>query len=169
MPTSCTWTRSFGTLSVGLHSVYSFWPRRFLIDPKDPHSGPTRVSRRLVKPYIFLTPGFGGSSESPTAASLTNAGEMPQCVFLLSFASQPKPNMPPFLGGQLICPGRVLAKNVMIFAIALLTRDFDLEVLTKEIKFSKRWFGFGTEIPEHAISIRMRRNEPSSPEQNSLH
>lgn len=61
----------------------------------------------------------------------------------------------------------MLAKNVMIFT--LLTRDFDIQVLTKEIKFSKRWFGFGTEIPEHAIPIRMRRNQVRSPEETLLY
>ncbi|KAK8071291.1 S-adenosyl-L-methionine-dependent methyltransferase [Apiospora hydei] len=34
----------------GVHPVYSFWPQRFLLDPKDPHSGPPRVSWRLAKP-----------------------------------------------------------------------------------------------------------------------
>ena len=37
----------------GTHPVEEFWPRRFLIDPKDPSSGPCKNQRRLDSDSTF--------------------------------------------------------------------------------------------------------------------
>ncbi|KAI8954546.1 cytochrome P450 [Xylaria longipes] len=117
----------------GCHPLQEFWAERFLIDPADPTSGPSKTTHRQQprdqstngKPFFSLK-GLEGS-------------------------------WIPYGGGQLICPGRFLAKSVMIFTCILLLREFDIEILTREIRFSTRSFGFGTEIPNHPIRVRMRR------------
>jgi hypothetical protein len=62
-------------------------------------------------------------------------------------------------GGHLICPGRFLAKNVIIFTCALFLKEFDIQVSTKRVEFSSRWYGFGTEMPKHAIAVRIKRKD----------
>jgi hypothetical protein len=114
----------------GEHPVSSFWADRFVVDPKDPTSGPSNLAYRSPKtkgtePY-FSTEGLEGS-------------------------------WIPYGGGHLVCPGRFLAKNVMIFTCALLTREFEIEVLSKELEFTSRNYGFGISMPKQAIAIRMRR------------
>lgn len=62
-------------------------------------------------------------------------------------------------GGQFICPGRFIARSAMILTCALLTREFEMEVLNRDIEFSSSTYGFGTEQPKHAVQVRLRRRQ----------
>lgn len=62
-----------------------------------------------------------------------------------------------FVGGHLICPGRVLAKNVMAFSTVLFSKEFDIEVVTDKIDIGSRHYGFGVLLPKRPIKVRMRR------------
>ncbi|KAK0630536.1 cytochrome P450 [Bombardia bombarda] len=127
---------SFWNTKDGLHPLNSFWAERFLTDPNDPSSGPTRFTRQ----DNAIRDDAAGNPNAPYYSMKGLEG-----------------SWIPYGGGHLICPGRFLAKNVMILACALLTSEFEMEVLTKEILFSSKWFGFGAEIPKHAIAVRIRR------------
>ncbi|OTA63683.1 cytochrome P450 [Hypoxylon sp. EC38] len=123
----------------GAHPLKSFWADRFLINPADPLSGPRKGAYQNQSPEHLN--GQEGSGDGKPYFSLKGLDG----------------SWIPYGGGQLICPGRFLAKNVMVLTCALLTQEFDVEVLTKRIEFDSRSFGFGTEVPKHTIAVRMKR------------
>ncbi|KAI2467418.1 cytochrome P450 [Annulohypoxylon bovei var. microspora] len=117
----------------GLHPLDTFWAERFLTDPKDPSSGPSKIVRR--------EPNYDNPQDTAPYFSLKGL----------------EGSWIPYGGGNLVCPGRFLAKNVMTFACAFLTQEFDIEIITKELKFGSRNYGFGISMPKHAIVVRMKR------------
>ncbi|KAK8123976.1 hypothetical protein PG999_003894 [Apiospora kogelbergensis] len=60
----------------GIHPVGSFWPQRFLTDPNDPHSGPTRVPRPLVKPQDADSKEVSFSLQGLEAAWIPYGGKL---------------------------------------------------------------------------------------------
>ncbi|KAK7949385.1 Pfs- NACHT and Ankyrin domain protein [Apiospora aurea] len=69
----------------------------------------------------------------------------------------------PFGGGQQACPGRLLAKRIMLLSAALLIRDFDLELLVKGGKpdFHSPRFGFSVSKPTAPVPFRLGRPRSS--------
>ncbi|KAM4054663.1 cytochrome p450 [Hirsutella rhossiliensis] len=119
----------------GTRPLEQFWAQRFLVDPSDESSGPTRKRPASAGPgdkahghVYFSTDGLEGA-------------------------------WIPYGGGQHACPGRVLAKRIMLLSTALLVSTFDVEILADEaaLAFDSARFGFGVSKPCRPIRFRVRR------------
>ena len=60
-------------------------------------------------------------------------------------------------GGHAICPGRFLAKSVILLTCALMVENFDMEVSNGDIEMSYAKFGLGTLRPKKPIPFKLRR------------
>ncbi|RYC57754.1 hypothetical protein CHU98_g8454 [Xylaria longipes] len=125
----------------GQFPLDTFWADRFMIDPSDPLSGPVvRNAEKSQKP---------GSQKQPF------------------FSTQGlESSWIPFGGGPSACPGRFLAKTVIMSTCVLLVSKFDVDVLTHSLRFSPMRFGLGvakveSPIPHVAIAGFVFVNDPS--------
>jgi cytochrome P450 len=59
-------------------------------------------------------------------------------------------------GGHHACPGRLLAKRIMMLFLATLANEFDIEPLV-DIRYGSSRFGFGVRKPVGEIPFRIRR------------
>ncbi|KAI0470241.1 cytochrome P450 [Xylaria cf. heliscus] len=126
----------------GSQPVRTFWADRFLVDPP-PDSGVSESS-----------PG------QPLSAGIREPDEVKVMERKPYFSIEGlEATWIPFGGGQLKCPGRFLAKYLMIFLCALIVQEFDIDVRNDKLQFSTGWYGFGTEVPKRPIQVRMRRKE----------
>lgn len=119
------------------HPVDEFWPERFLVDPKNPASGPTRRSQA-----------------EPSAAPQTIEGAAP--YFSLEGTSG---SWVPYGGGSRMCPGRHFAKKELIVAMAMFLTSFDIELMPRDnwVRDDPRYFMFGVMHPKGPIQARVRR------------
>ena len=64
-----------------------------------------------------------------------------------------------YLGGHHACPGRVLAKRIMLISSALMTTMFDIEILAAEpnLQYGSSRFGFGVRKPKGQVPFLIRR------------
>ena len=128
------------------HPLDTLWPDRFIVDPKDPNSGPLR-SRRRRKELAGVA--------SPDDGKAVGGGE---AYFSMDGLST---SWIPYGGGTSLCPGRHFAKREIITTAAILLDAFEMELL--EGKGKKRpdvdmsCFGFGTMPPDKAIPFKIRR------------
>ncbi|KAK8043456.1 cytochrome P450 [Apiospora rasikravindrae] len=129
---------SFWNTKDGLHPITSFWADRFLIDPLDPTSGPTkpkvrnrgaetRNDKESNKP-VFSTQGLEGA-------------------------------WMPYGGGPSMCPGRLVAKNVIMFTCALLAMEFDIVLVDDVLRLSSQRFGLGMARATSPIPVRLRKSQ----------
>lgn len=56
-----------------------------------------------------------------------------------------------------MCPGRFLAKTVVLSTCALLASRFDVEILVDSVERDKLRFGLGVARPKACIPARIRR------------
>lgn len=133
---------AFWNSGYGDHPVSSFWADRFIIDPADSESGPVAAHIR----------------ESPDWTEPRRVGD--------DTASDNKPYFSmdgtegswyPYGGGHSICPGRFLAKSVILFTCAVLARDYDIEILTDKVEMSTWRFGLGVGGLKSAVPFRIRK------------
>ncbi len=70
-----------------------------------------------------------------------------------------------------MCPGRTFAKHEMLGSFAMLSSNFDIELLTsgQEIKPDMSFFSIGTMPPKGKIPFRIRRRVGSSSKSQSSH
>ncbi|KAF1345621.1 cytochrome P450 [Lizonia empirigonia] len=117
----------------GQHSVTDFWAERFLIDPKDPMSGPLRTDIDIpfrkapkdLKPDdepVFSTQGLDG-------------------IWI------------PYGGGYGACPGRLFAKKLILYLSALMVTRYDVEVLPDIIEMDTEKFGLGGQFPRERLAF----------------
>ncbi|KAF2837774.1 cytochrome P450 [Patellaria atrata CBS 101060] len=120
----------------GAYPLTSFWGKRFLVDPKDPSSGP-------------------GHKKPKTAPSDTQSNEHYFSTYGLEGA------WIPYGGGLNACPGRIIAKQIMLVSCAMMCTMFDVEILAdaKALEFSTSRFGFGTRRPVGKVPFRIRRRQ----------
>ncbi|KAF2194764.1 cytochrome P450 [Zopfia rhizophila CBS 207.26] len=116
----------------GKHPLDTFWAGRFLIDPHDPFSGPRRRPTQSVPEATRLNSEVEFSVEGLEGAWI------------------------PYGGGHHACPGRLLAKRIMILFIAVMVERFDIEPMA-EFKYSSPRFGFGVQKPLGKIPFRIKR------------
>lgn len=126
----------------GDHPVTSFWADRFIIDPSDPKSGPVRPNVR-ESPDWTTTRRMGRKSGSDNTPIFSMDGTEGSWF--------------PYGGGHSICPGRFLAKNVIMFTSAILARDYDIEILTDKVEMSTWRFGLGVGGLKSAVPFRIRK------------
>ncbi|KAF5018120.1 hypothetical protein F66182_9913 [Fusarium sp. NRRL 66182] len=123
------------------HPLDEFWPERFIVDPKNPASGPTLGNRQpsrsetndeLSKPYFTLDGTVG--------------------------------SWIPYGGGSRMCPGRHFAKKELIVAMAMFLTAFDMELMPRDgrIQNDDKYFMFGVMHPEGPIRARVRRRKPTA-------
>lgn len=132
----------FWSTKDGLHPVDSFWADRFLTDPDDPSSGP-------VNPAVREELGIKTARQHRWAGSgkpFFSTDGLEALWF-------------PYGGGYSICPGRHLAKNVILSTCALLVNEFDIEFLTDTLTFDKWRFGLGLGTPTNALPFRIERRQ----------
>ena len=60
------------------------------------------------------------------------------------------------IGGNAICPGRLLAKRVTLYTIALMVEKYDIELLDDSIEMGSLKFGMGADKPKRPIPFRIR-------------
>ncbi|KAL8783455.1 MAG: hypothetical protein Q9195_009384 [Heterodermia aff. obscurata] len=119
----------------GIFPLTQFWARRFLVDPKDPTSGPTKKQAPDIKDLIRRDDDVYFTTEGLEGAWI------------------------PFGGGQHACPGRLLAKRIMLLSSAVMVALFDIELLTngQTPKFASPRFGLGVRKPEDRLPFRIKR------------
>ncbi|KAK5631973.1 hypothetical protein RRF57_007687 [Xylaria bambusicola] len=123
----------------GLHPLDSFWADRFITDPADQSSGPLSPERRKIT-----------TASATQIVSREHSG--------LHFSTDGLDgSWIPYGGGRLMCPGRFLAKNSMIFTFATLVSEFDIEFKVDNIELESKSFGFGTDSPKKPVPFRIRR------------
>lgn len=121
----------------GQYPVTKFWAERFVTNPADPESGPSKYVR--------------AEQDRANKEAVAEGREYFSVKGL-------EASWIPYGGGHLVCPGRFLAKNAIVLATAYFAREFEVEVIgTEELRFSDKNWGFGIESPEGRIGIRVRR------------
>ncbi|KAH7311265.1 Pfs, NACHT and ankyrin domain protein [Stachybotrys elegans] len=117
----------------GKHPVDSFWADRFLVDPSDPQSGP-------VNPECRET-----TAEKRTATKPYFSTEGCEGAWI------------PYGGGYSMCPGRFIAKSVLVFTTALLVSKYDIEIDCDKPRFTNKRYGMGVEDLKYPIPFRIKR------------
>lgn len=144
----------------GRRPLDQFWPHRFLVYPDDPTSGPSSkpcaptaqgLPNESKKQAVFSTDGLQGSwipygSESRAGEAEANLHPMREGLTLS-------------LGGHHACPGRLLAKRMMLHTVALLVRCYDMEALpvNRLPAFASPRFGFGVKKLAQRTPFRIRQ------------
>ncbi|KAK4136292.1 cytochrome P450 [Trichocladium antarcticum] len=126
------------------HPVDAYWAERFLEYPDDPASGPVRkpaaASRR---PAAKRTP-----AHDKTAKAISHTAALGGYFY-------------PYGGGTRICPGRHLAKQEMLGAVAVMLREFEIELLDPAAAAKAgpdlSVFPTGALGPDRKLAVRMRR------------
>ncbi|KAL2203550.1 cytochrome P450, partial [Sarocladium strictum] len=116
------------------HPVSEFWAERFIVDPKNIHSGPVRPR--------FLVKGDQLERSSPYFSTEGTDG-----LWI------------PFGGGPRMCPGRHFAKRQIIVTTALFlaTLDVELSKPSRVIENDMKFLLFGVMHPKGVIPGRIRR------------
>ena len=122
----------------GKHPVDSFWAERFILDPSDDESGP-------------LSPDYREATGSVQKRSASVAQDAHFSIKGLSGA------WIPYGGGYSACPGRLLAKRIILYTCALLVTEFDIEICSRGFEMDSSAFGLGTQKPKTPIAFAIRR------------
>ncbi|KAI3396065.1 hypothetical protein diail_482 [Diaporthe ilicicola] len=116
------------------HPLDKFWHSRFLVDPKDPRSGPLKTPKKR-------NAALAGTADAPYFTMDGVAG-----------------SWIPYGGGRSLCPGRHFAKREIMLTAAEFLTKFDIVLKDKKApEVDMRHFGFGTMPPKHKIACQIRR------------
>ncbi|KAE8402117.1 cytochrome P450 [Aspergillus pseudonomiae] len=134
----------------GQYPLDTFWPQRFLVDPTDKSSGPLR--KDYIQPCVSPSTEEDKkmNSQAPTSRQFTLEGLEGSWI--------------PYGGGQHACPGRNLAKRIILLASSMMAIMFDIELLAPDssLQFGSPRFGFGVRKPSAQVPFRIRRRQPVS-------
>lgn len=133
--------------------VESFWAERFLVDPKDPLSGPARSD---VLPSLYKRPTVPPASSSPSADRDKSVPKPEKDEPFFSTHGLEGAWIP-YGGGYASCPGRHFAKRVMMYSSALLLSAFDVQILVDKPELDNSKYGLGIERPKLAVPFKIRR------------
>ena len=117
----------------GKHPVTSFWAERFLLDPNDDQSGPLKHAKEENMPAKTRGVGVHFSNKGLGGAWI------------------------PYGGGFGACPGRLLAKRIIMFTCALLVSEYEVDIRTQNFEMDSSEFGLGTQKPKGAIAFAIRK------------
>ena len=128
------------------HPLDTYWAERFLEYPDDPTSGPVRKPEALYRSAakrLERTP-----EDDKTAKPISHTAALQGYFY-------------PYGGGTRICPGRHLAKQEMLGAVAVMMHEFEIE-LVDPAAASKAGpdlsvFPTGALGPDRKVAVRMRR------------
>ncbi|KAK7943320.1 cytochrome P450 [Apiospora aurea] len=136
----CHRDENFWNTRDGRHPLDGFWAERFIVDPQDPDSGPiNRACRQKALPQEKLASGKPFfSTEGCDGAWI------------------------PYGGGFSMCPGRFLAKNIIVYSSAVLASRFDIDIEPDTIAFTKKRYGMGVEDLAGPIPFRIRKRATSA-------
>ena len=142
------------------HPLRSFWDERFLVSADGRLAGPAKSnpqqqhhhpSPQLETPPADDPPPTSASKPSPTSYSSSSSA--------ISFSTIGLDGIfIPYGGGQAMCPGRMFAKQEILFTLAVLLDEYDIEMgggRAPEIDF--RSFGTGTLAPGGRTAFRIRK------------
>lgn len=129
------------------HPLDQFWADRFLVDPSDPMSGPSRKDPsqdgKTISKHVTLD-----KHEAKPYFSMEKVGG----------------GWIPYGGGQRMCPGRHFAKQEIIGTFAMLFLHYDIELLTAkdwQPQPDMSYFPFGGLPPVGKVPFRIRRKKGS--------
>jgi cytochrome P450 len=123
----------------GLHPVDSFWAERFLTYPSDRSSGP-------INPAIREDPRSWPENPENNGTPYFSTKGLDSSWF-------------PYGGGYSICPGRHLAKNVILLTCATLVSEYEIEFSSEPLRLDQRRHGLGLIGPKENVSYRMKKRE----------
>ncbi|KAK3291881.1 cytochrome P450 [Chaetomium fimeti] len=131
------------------HPLDSYWAERFLEYPDDPASGPVRKSDEVIY------------SPPPKAAEKTVQDD--KTAKPISHTSVLQGYFYPYGGGTRICPGRHLAKQELLFAVAAMMKEFEIELVdpvsARQAKPDMKKFPTGAMGPDRKLPARIRRRK----------
>ncbi|KAF1839163.1 cytochrome P450 [Decorospora gaudefroyi] len=125
----------------GKHPVTSFWAERFLLDPSDAQSGPMKRTAGDMT----------NEAEDKAAKGATDGGQFSSKGLSGAWI--------PYGGGFGACPGRLLAKRMIMFTSALLVSEFDIEIRTPEFEMDSSHYGLGIQKPKVPVAFAIRRRK----------
>ncbi|KAI0393195.1 cytochrome P450 [Xylariaceae sp. FL0594] len=135
---------SFWNTAGGAHPAHSFWADRFLSTRQNPGSGPVNPELRRMWPVNNKKTSSSDDHDHDSSRPCFSSEGLEASYF-------------PYGGGQSICPGRHLAKNVIITTAATMASEFDVEFLTDSLQLDKWRYGLGLAAPTNDIQFRIRR------------
>ncbi|KAK4124284.1 cytochrome P450 [Parathielavia appendiculata] len=131
------------------HPVDTYWAERFLEYPDDPASGPVRKPN-----HALYTSSSSDIRPEKTAQDDKTAKPISHTAALQG-------HFYPYGGGSRICPGRHLAKQELLVAVAVMMREFEIELLdpvsARRARPDMRVFPTGAMGPDRKLPIRIRR------------
>ncbi|KAL2194105.1 cytochrome P450 [Corynascus similis CBS 632.67] len=141
------------------HPLDTFWAERFLEYPDDPISGPIRkqAERSAYDTHTTTSPPIKekknaarGPADDKTAKPVGH-GPALQGYFY------------PYGGGSRICPGRHLAKQELLVAVAGMMREFEIELLdpasAHQARPDMKAFPAGALGPDRKLPVKIRRRK----------
>ena len=153
------------------HPLNTFWAERFLVHESDPGSGP-------------LSPEYCSNLKAKASLDQDKSDMLEQSGSPRTILPQPESFRfslaglngiwAPFGGGYSLCPGRHLAKQEILVAVASLIIAFDFELVekrtwwkcltsnignTKDVGYQHdmRYFGMGVLPPRKKVEVMIRR------------
>ncbi|KAA8642708.1 hypothetical protein EYZ11_011885 [Aspergillus tanneri] len=127
----------------GEHPVDSFWADRFMVDPKDPHSGPMRVHR-----------------DQPDTGNAVPRLDVKGAAGQPSFSVKGlEGTWIPYGGGSSACPGRIFAKRLILFTCAFFVSRYDVDIQASSLDMDSSGFGLGTQKPKNKVPFAIRRRQ----------
>ncbi|KAI1413211.1 cytochrome P450 [Hypoxylon sp. FL1857] len=133
---------SFWNTKDDMYPVDKFWAERFLVNPSDPSSGPIRPESR----------GEGMSERLDRQKREDKSDSEPYYS-----TTGLEGSWIPYGAGVGMCPGRFLAKDVIISTCALLASEYDVEILTETLDMDPWRFGLSVGRPRSPIAARIRK------------
>ncbi|KAI0837147.1 Pfs, NACHT and ankyrin domain protein [Hypoxylon sp. FL0890] len=133
---------SFWNTKDDKYPVDTFWADRFLVYPADPASGPVRPEAR-AEGMIERLGKQKREDKSDDEPYYSTAGLEGSWL--------------PYGAGVGMCPGRFLAKDVIISTCALLVSEYEVEIFTESVDMDPWRFGLGVGRPRSPIAARIRK------------
>ena len=142
------------------HPLDIFWSDRFIVDPKDPSSGPLKQSKETnknsKKPNKISLQSNQAVKHSNDSNNVDSVEKKP--YFSMDGLSA---SWIPYSGGPALCPGRHFAKQEIILSTAIFLTAYDIELIEEKGKkrpdVDMRSFGLGALHPNKKIPFRIRR------------
>ena len=151
------------------HPLDEFWAERFLVDPNNRRSGPSRQGQARNQQHK--------SCISARQSASTGALSWGSC---LPISSPPRPPSPsnsvptpvanvhfsldglagawiPYGAGMNICPRRHFAKQEVMLTLALIVSNFDIELIGRGPRINWSTFGTGVLSPKGRTRCRIKR------------